>query len=271
MGNYTNSKKIKISLIISNYNNGPFLADCIESALDQEYGFLEIIIVDDASTDDSKKIIKKYCSKFKFIKALFNSKNRGVSYTRHAGILQSTGDYLTTLDSDDYFCNKNKIKKEVELMKFHWKKYNNIVIPFSDFILFDVDKKKFNKISDIRKIKEGKILYHIITRSCFIPRDFIMKRSMYFYVGGYDIHIPLYEDWDLKIRLSSKYDFYYSKTDGIIHRLHKKGLSSAKIIEHNKWLNYVFKKNLKLISYNLKLSAMFNFYSHYYIRLLKNL
>jgi hypothetical protein len=73
-----------------------------------------------------------------------------------------------------------------------------------------------------------------------------MKKDCYFEVDGYDCRFPIYEDWDLKIRLAQKFEFYYTRINGTAYRRHGKGLSSLPIQEHVKWLKKIFNKNLKV-------------------------
>ncbi len=109
------------------------------------------------------------------------------------------------------------------------------------------------------KIKEGHIFSEIISRDCFIPRDFIFNKKNYFETGGYDFRFPIYEDWDLKIRLSHKREFYFSGINGIAYRRHGEGLSSKPSGVHKKWLKRVFNKNEELIGDSEKEKIKENF------------
>jgi len=92
--------KSLVSIIIPNYNYGRYLDDCIKSCLSQSHGSIEIIVVDDCSTDNSKDIILGYGNRIKYI---LNGQNRGVSYCRNAGIDLCSGEYISFCDSDDMF------------------------------------------------------------------------------------------------------------------------------------------------------------------------
>ena len=111
-------KNILVSVLINNYNNQKFLKKSIDSCLKQTYKNLEIIIFDDNSTDNSKKIIKKI--KNKKLRKIFNSKKKSRSSALNQlnainkSFLKSKGDLIFLLDSDDYFL-KNKIKYFVSL------------------------------------------------------------------------------------------------------------------------------------------------------------
>lgn len=90
-----------ISVIVPIYNVEKYLSKCIDSIISQTYTNLEIILVDDGSTDDSKTIAEKYLEKDKRIK-LYHKENGGLSDARNYGIKEMTGKYVTFVDSDDY-------------------------------------------------------------------------------------------------------------------------------------------------------------------------
>ena len=98
-----------ISVIIPVYNIEKLLSKCIESVISQTYSNIEIILIDDGSTDSSGNICDEYLSKDSRIK-VFHKKNGGLSSARNYGIKESTGNYLFFLDSDD-FVDSNIIKK----------------------------------------------------------------------------------------------------------------------------------------------------------------
>ena len=98
-----------ISVIIPVYNIEKLLSKCIESVISQTYSNIEIILIDDGSTDSSGNICDEYLSKDSRIK-VFHKKNGVLSSARNYGIKESTGNYLFFLDSDD-FVDSNIIKK----------------------------------------------------------------------------------------------------------------------------------------------------------------
>ncbi len=90
----------KISVIVPIYNSEKYLKRCLDSIINQSYNMLEIILVDDGSTDNSLNICNKFLLQDKRIK-LIRQNNRGVSSARNAGINKATGEYITFIDSDD--------------------------------------------------------------------------------------------------------------------------------------------------------------------------
>lgn len=106
--------KSDISIIIPAYNAASYIEDCINSVISQTKKELEIIIINDGSTDNTLKIVKKY--KDKRIK-LFTTKNNGIGKTRNMGLKKAQGKYIFFLDSDDYIAKdamENLYKKAID-------------------------------------------------------------------------------------------------------------------------------------------------------------
>lgn len=91
----------KVTVIVPVYNVSSFLSKCIESICEQEYPFLEIILVDDGSTDESGKICDSYAEKDARIKVI-HKQNQGVSSARNTGLDVATGRWICFVDGDDY-------------------------------------------------------------------------------------------------------------------------------------------------------------------------
>lgn len=104
----------KVSVIIPLHNEEKYIKECIESVINQTYKNLEIIVVDDKSTDNSLKELKKI--KDERIKVIKLKENQGVSNARNKGVEKATGDYICFLDSDDFW-DKDKIKKQIKFIK----------------------------------------------------------------------------------------------------------------------------------------------------------
>ena len=90
-----------ISVIIPIYNTQKYLKKCIDSVESQSYNNIEIILVNDGSTDSSEKIIQPYLQKYENIK-YYKKENGGLSDARNYGIQKATGDYICFLDSENY-------------------------------------------------------------------------------------------------------------------------------------------------------------------------
>lgn len=89
-----------VSIIIPVYNTEKYLKDCLDSVLSQTYQNLEIILIDDGSTDNSSQILKQYAKKDSRIK-IITQKNQGQSTARNYGLKEASGEYVSFIDSDD--------------------------------------------------------------------------------------------------------------------------------------------------------------------------
>ena len=94
-----------ITVIIPCYNVANYLDNCLKSIFEQTYDKLEIILIDDCSTDDTVKVMKKLAKKDKRIKLLFNDKNGGAGYSRNIALKEATYKYISFIDSDDCIPN----------------------------------------------------------------------------------------------------------------------------------------------------------------------
>ena len=120
-----------ISVIVPAYNSEDYIKDCIESIANQTYKFFEMIIVNDGSTDNTKKIIEQYQKKYKWLK-LINIKNHGQGYARNLGLKEAMGKYVLFLDADDILSfwtlekSYNKIISDnSDICSFKWSKFRN--------------------------------------------------------------------------------------------------------------------------------------------------
>lgn len=176
----------KVSVIVPIYNKEKVIAKCLDSIVLQTYKNLEIILIDDGSTDGSSLIYEKYSVIDKRIR-IIKQKNRGVAEARRIGYLSASGQYISFVDSDDYI-DINMI----EFMIRDLQKYNADIVICKDISVdYDTNKKtvrKFptknillNKIQALKYLASDEIKsffcnkifkYNILNENDFIQRDF---------------------------------------------------------------------------------------------------
>ena len=195
-----NNYKIKLSIIIPIHNSEKYLSKCLKSVCNQHAKDIEVILIDDNSSDSSVKIVKKYKDKFKFIKAIFLKKNKGVSFCRNAGMKHSIGEYLYFIDSDDELI-ENSLKNVLnEIYKF----------PEKELFILNYFKKIgknekiiYNQVKDIRfkKIGQNSNKNSLISYCKKIPPiltswQFIFKKKFLIDNKLYYKNIYTSEDWE---------------------------------------------------------------------------
>lgn len=142
----------KISVIIPVYNTEKYLDKCLSSVINQTFKDIEIILIDDGSTDSSYEICKKYANDDERI-ILIQQSNQGQGFARNNALLKSKGEYLFFLDSDDYIeldafkiLFKEAIDKNSDLVMFGWEKRdeetNTLLYQFSKIDLLAINDRK---------------------------------------------------------------------------------------------------------------------------------
>jgi glycosyltransferase involved in cell wall biosynthesis len=185
-----------ISIVMSTYNDSLFIKNAIESVVNQSYTNLEFIIIDDGSTDGTKRIIKKYQKTDKRIKYFKNNNNQGLIYSLNRGIKLAKGEYIARIDSDDKWIDKNKLKKQVEYLN----KNKNVVLVGTWAYKTNRDGKILHKLKyptsdkDIRK--------YMIIENCFIHSS-VMIRKTALPKEPYDKEFKCAEDYGLWLRLGT--------------------------------------------------------------------
>ena len=230
-----NASNTGVAVIIANRNNGRFLPQCLESVLGQALQPAEIMVVDDCSTDDSRDVISKYVRTGK-VRAIFNDKQIGVAASRAMGISNTASPLLTTLDADDYYYSKEKLAREVAVLTGPGERR----IAFSDVMRVRVTGELIGRVSEWRRIREGDLWFHIRHLHGFIPRDYLVRRVDYEAAGGFDPSLAIYEDWDLKVRLSPRCTWHYSGAIGTAYRDNPTGLSRSPRKQHIAAMRRVF-------------------------------
>ncbi len=135
-----------IDIIVPNYNKANYLDECIGSVLNQTYVNWSLYIIDDCSTDNSSNILNKYKNEKK-IKIIKLKKNKGPSFCRNLGMRLSKAEYISFLDSDDYWTNEKLQIQILYMIK------NNLNFTYTDYIPFITknNQKVFKKETNLKK------------------------------------------------------------------------------------------------------------------------
>lgn len=203
-----------VSIIITSYNYAKWLPESIESALHQNYDNFEIIIVDDGSTDDSKKIIEKYKNQNK-IKYFFSS-NSGLAATCNFAISKSSGEYIVRLDADDIF-DPNLLRLESEFLSQNLE----IGMVFSDYFVIDSDGQLLEYVHR-EKIDDSKTVFD---RSC-LPVGAMYRRECFDHLDGYKGKHGKQEDYNFWINFIEKYKVRNLNLPLVKYRKHANSMST---------------------------------------------
>ena len=189
-----------VSVIIPTFNREHCLMRALDSAIAQSYPIQEIIVVDDGSTDATEKLIQESYPSVTYIK----QENHGVSAARNRGIKNSLGSWLAFLDSDDEWFPD---KLEKQFMALEQQPEFKIIHSDEIWIRNGVQVNPKNKHE-----KSGGFIFEKCLPLCAIsPSAVLIHRELFAELGMFDESLPACEDYDLWLRICSRYPVLYVK------------------------------------------------------------
>jgi glycosyltransferase involved in cell wall biosynthesis len=210
-------KQKLISVNVTTYNRAHFLKRCLDSVLSQTYKNIEIIVVDDASSDETRKVVRSYQDRDTRIKYIRHDENKGNAYARNTALENCTGYYVAFMDDDDEWIDENKLKKQVKVFE---RSSNNLGIVCSSVILIDNFDNHQEKIID----KPGDIKSHILARNGIIYSPTVMtQRKIMEEVGGFDVKLSRGIDSDFYRQCIIRYGYDVYFMPEITTRIHEYG------------------------------------------------
>lgn len=255
----------KISIIIPVYNGSNFIKQAIESAINQTYKNLEILVINDGSTDNGKteKIVKEFGNKVRYIK----KENGGVASALNLGIKEATGEYISWLSHDDIYL-PNKIERGIKALG---KLENKNTIIFSNFELIDENGITFSTTNFTKNINKEKFCQGIypVLKGTVNGCSTLIPKICFEDVGYFKEELKTTNDYDMWIRLFNKFPSYFIEETLLKYRIHKNqdtNKSPVYISESNElWKNIINSLTEKQIE-NWKLDK-FNVYMTLYIQM----
>ncbi|MGL6130992.1 MAG: glycosyltransferase family 2 protein [Fusobacteriaceae bacterium] len=255
------NKKIKVTIVIPIYNVEKYISECIESVIKQKYKNIEIILVNDGSTDKSLKIIEEYSYEDKRIK-IITKKNGGLSSARNRGIEEATGDYIFNLDGDD-FLDSDTIENLVNEVLKSKDSIDVVVGNLSLFFCDDSKKIWIDSNLEENKIHSGKDYlekYFFVGKACYSSCNKLWKRDLYIKNNiWHPLEISLGEDSNTVVRLMSKAKNIIKLNKSVYnYRMNPQSMTKVKA---KKILQ--FEKSIKLLDEYFLEDSQVNFFEKY--------
>ena len=220
----------KVTVLMPVYNSEKYLKESIDSILNQTYENFELLILDDASTDNSVKIINSY--KDDRIKLFKNEKNKGISYTRNKGVELATGEFIALMDSDD-ISKKNRLEVEVKFLE----KYTEFDVVSSRAEVLNGEKlyKTHKKIEEF-ELANIQLMFRdvIINPASMFRKEFINKNNIRYREENF-----VAEDYDFWVECAKFTNIAILSEALLIYRTGHKNTSSLSLKN-----NYIERKNL---------------------------
>lgn len=247
-----------VSVILPVYNAEPFLKESLDSIVHQTYVNIEIIIVNDGSTDRSKDIISSYDDKR--IIFIDHSENKGLIASLNEAIQKSTGEYIVRMDADDIAFN-TRIEKQLQFLIEN--KRIDIVGAHAIFFKDNISSPIANWELDLKTNSPAKIKSALVWENCLIHPSICMRstiaRSLL-----YDTNQVNYEDYDLWLRaVANNYSIAKINEPLLYYRVQEKSITQLAIRKSNFYFQKVgvkyrfFKKCLSKGKINIFIVRVF--------------
>ncbi|MEG4248200.1 glycosyltransferase family 2 protein [Microcoleus sp. Pol10D4] len=195
-----------VSVIIPAFNADNFIAKTLESVLSQTYQNIEVLVVDDGSTDTTAKIVQSFAQKYSRV-SLFHQPNSGVAVARNLAIEKSKGEYIAPIDADDIWYPQN-LEKQVKCLN---SSAPSVGVVYSWSV--DINEKNLLTGGFYNSTIEGEV-YTALIYKYFIGNasSSLIRRVCFAKVGGYNGQLKLEnaqgcEDWELHLRIAEHYQF----------------------------------------------------------------
>ena len=219
---------MKTSVVITCYNYGHFIAEAIESVLQQTLSDVEILIIDDGSTDNSGEIAQRYLVDSRV--HYFRQDNGGQAKAKNAGIRHSTGEFIAFLDADDRW-TPDKLQKQVVLFQ---DSQVGVVFSRAKYIDKDGDEISFKLTGRWLQPKRGKVTEELFMDN-FVPfSSSIVRKECFDRFGTFDETLKMGIDWDLWLRISTGYHFNFVDEPLLEYRMGHSGQMSKNMEERQR-------------------------------------
>jgi len=218
-----------VSVVIPTYNSARYLGETLESVLNQDYPRLEVIVVDDGSTDNTKEVVQTFVPKG--VTYLYQANSGGPSGPRNRGIQEARGRYIALIDSDDIMLS-GKIQRAVTMLS----QEPQLGLVFTDYVIFDEVQGQYpgaflDTCEYFRKLPKqqvGESQYVIKANSAYdglISENYIgtstvvLPKEVFSQIGMFDESLSGPEDFDMWLRITSAYDIGFIDMIGQRYRI----------------------------------------------------
>lgn len=208
----------RVSVIIPAYNYARYICLALNSVIHQNYPNLEVLVIDDGSTDETAAVVKPYRSLVKYI----YKENGGTASALNLGLRLATGKYICWLSADDMFL-ENKLAKQAALMESD----PSLGFSYTGFRVIDAQgHKQYDVFSPY--FQDKRQLVTKLTQGCFINGSTVMmRRDCLTGIGNFDESLPQAHDFDLWLRLLRHYPCGFLDEILLAYRWHGQNMSQT--------------------------------------------
>ena len=206
---------LPVSVVIPTYNSARYLGAAVDSVLAQSFRAIEVLVIDDGSTDETEAVMSKYGPPVRYIRQV----NSGVAAARNRGIQESTGRYVAFLDADDTW-----LPEKLELQLAALGKYEECRACYCAHL---VCTEALEPLAVQRSVRERSTLEDLLLSGNVVGSlcSVVCERSLFSAVGGFDPALSQCADWEMWVRVATVTEFVYVDEPLVIYRQHGSNMS----------------------------------------------
>jgi len=216
----------QVTLLVPAYNYGRFITQALDSLLSQTLRDMELIVIDDASTDETPRIVAQYASDAR-VRVVRHEQNQGHIASYNEGLAMARGNYIGIVSADDYCLRPDALERQVAVFAEN----PRVGMVYSAHLMLDPDGHMTtvahgaadavrSGFDEFRSLLWGNYILH---------SGVLLKREVQSALGPYDPELPQSGDWDLWLRASAGYDVGYIAEPLYVYRLHRSNMQSRGI------------------------------------------
>ncbi len=206
---------LKVSIIIPAYNQAAFIGQTLESVFAQTFRDFEVIVVNDASADNTRQVLTPFMERIQYIQ---NEHNLGLPKVMNIGARAAVGEYIVFLDSDDLWLD-NMLEVQVQALN------SNPDLAFVSGGCYEIDANNQIKKKMFGGPDRQKTFDDLFSDNFVLKLTTLVRRDMFVDVGGFDENLTAVCDYDLWLRLAKRYSFAYTNAILGKYRVHNSNMT----------------------------------------------
>jgi glycosyltransferase involved in cell wall biosynthesis len=214
----------RVSLVVTNHNYGRYVGRAIDSLLEQSFRSLEVIVIDDRSTDESEAVLRGYENDPR-VRLVFHRTNQGNIASYNEGLAMARGEFVGVFDADDYSQSSDAVARQVAMFEEH----PDVGFVYSSFTIVDEHGIPFRESRPWREdhVRAGLDAFVDLLGLNTVPHSgTLVRRTCHEAIGYYDSRLPYAGDWDLWLRLAARFSVGFIADPLYAYRVHRNNMTS---------------------------------------------
>ncbi len=201
----------RVSAVVPAYNRARWLGEALDSALAQDFDGLEVVVVDDGSTDDTPAVCARYGARVRYVR----QENAGQSAAVNRGVDLARAEYVAFLDSDDAWL-PGKLRRQVPMLDGD----RGAAVLYAGVEYVDGDGRPVPGARRAHGTPSGEVLRPLLRENFLRTPTVLFRRAAFLAAGGYDRGLSCVNDWDMWLRLAARHRFLFDPVPSARYRLH---------------------------------------------------